>query len=582
MFAIQHYCTPTRSRLHCLFASSNPDENPMPLKIPASLKTISSTALTFVLAIYFLVALNNVFIGKVLHILSTEQGLSIFFLASVPVFFVCFFVFLFTPFVSKPIAKPFFIFLLIASSLVNFGAREFGIIFNQEMMANILKTTPTEATSYFNWRAAAWIFATGILPALYIGFVRITYKPFHQELPRKLLLMAGMVAITLMIAAFQYKVYASIARNHPKLQKDIVPTYFISGTVKYIKNTYFREDIAYRPIGDGAIREPEKAKYLTVVIIGETARMQNYQWHGYKRETNAYTKAIPHMMAFNNTSSCGTATEVSVPCMLSLLGKENYSLDKAESQDNVIDVLKKAGVQSIWIDNNTGCKDTCRHIDHMTLASGYQTFLNERPHCSDEECHDDLILSYIDNIVDTFKGKDGVIYFHLMGSHGPTYYKRYPASFARFKPTCDTSDLQNCTREEIINVYDNTILFTDYVIAEIIKKLQTYPHYKTSLIYMSDHGESLGEKGLYLHGMPYAVAPDTQTHVPFLMWMSDHMRAHKKLDMACMAREGESGGYSHDNLSHTILGLMDIESKTYRPEMDVLHECAHEAHPNAQ
>lgn len=546
------------------------------MRIPAFIYSISSTALTFLLAIYFLIALNNVFIGKVFEILSTEQGLSIFFLASVPVFFVAFFVFLFTPFVSKPITKPFFIFLIITSSLVNFGAREFGIIFNQEMIANIVKTTPTEAGSYFNWRAAMWIIGTGILPALYIACVRIIYKPFRKELLHKILLMVGAVVITLLIAAFHYKVYASIARNNPKLQKDIVPTYFISGTIKYIKNTYFKEQLPYQAIGNDARRKPEKEKYLTVVIIGETARMQNYQWHGYERDTNRHTTAIKNMIDFDNTRSCGTATETSVPCMLSLLTKEHYSLDSAESQDNVIDVLKKAGVQSMWIDNNTGCKDTCRHIENMTLATGYQKFLNKDPGCNDEECHDDIILSYFDKIVETFEGKDGVIYFHLMGSHGPTYYKRYPESFKIFRPTCDTSDLQNCTREEIINSYDNTILFTDYIMAELIKKLDTYTEYDTALIYMSDHGESLGEKGIYLHGMPYAIAPDTQTHVPFLLWLSDSMMTHKGIDMECVQNSRNNTTYSHDNLSHTLMGLMDIKTHLYRSDLDVLYNCSTE------
>jgi lipid A ethanolaminephosphotransferase len=289
------------------------------------------------------------------------------------------------------------------------------------------------------------------------------------------------------------------------------------------------------------------------------------------RDTNFYTKNIPNIVSFKNVTSCGTATAVSLPCMFSLLGKSEFSEEKAESQDNVIDILVRGGAKSVWIDNNTGCKGVCRGI------TSYSTTLMPELNCSGEDCTDEVLLQVMDDKINSFKGKEGIVFLHLLGSHGPTYYKRYPESHAKFKPDCETSDLQKCTDEQIVNSYDNTILFTDYLMAKVIDNLKTFDKtYHTAVFYVSDHGESLGENGVYLHGMPYSMAPNEQTHVPFIVWLSDKMRAHKTVDMDCLKREADKGSFSHDNLSHTLINLMDISTSLYDRKKDVLWSCERE------
>ena len=109
-----------------------------------------------------------------------------------------------------------------------------------------------------------------------------------------------------------------------------------------------------------------------------------------------------------------------------------------------------------------------------------------------------------------------------MGSHEPAYYKCYPESFNTFKPACNSLELSSCTNKEINNAYDNAIFYTDYFLSHVISLLkENTPKFEITMFYISDHGESLGESGLYLHGMPYIFAPDSQTKVPLIVWASE-------------------------------------------------------------
>src|SRR5690606_5835407 len=143
---------------------------------------------------------------------------------------------------------------------------------------------------------------------------------------------------------------------------------------------------------------------------------------------------------------------------------------------------------------------------------------------------------------------NATIVLHMTGSHGPSYYRRYPAEFAKFKPECRTSEFSDCTTDEIVNAYDNSILYTDHILSEIINVLKgSDDRFAPAMIYMSDHGESLGEDGLYLHAAPYFIAPDVQTHIPFIAWFSPDYANATKLATACV-RQDATDASSHANL----------------------------------
>ena len=191
--------------------------------------------------------------------------------------------------------------------------------------------------------------------------------------------------------------------------------------------------------------------------------------------------------------------------------------------------------------------------------------------CFGSYCHDDILTDGLEERIGKLE-RDTIIVLHMMGSHGPTYFKRYPESFRRFLPACDTADLQNCTREQIINTYDNTILYTDYVVSSVIDILKKYPELESSMIYISDHGESLGENNIYLHGLPYAIAPEEQKKVPMILWLSQKLR--DKTDYGCLQKKGQNGRYSHDNFYHSVLHLAGIKSLTYNSGLDWFENCS--------
>jgi lipid A ethanolaminephosphotransferase len=304
---------------------------------------------------------------------------------------------------------------------------------------------------------------------------------------------------------------------------------------------------------------------LVLLVVGETARAANFSLGGYARETNPRLKQRG-VFYFTDVQACGTATAVSVPCMFSDLPREEFRLAQANHRDTVLDMLARSGLPVTWVDNQSGCKKVCARVP-TEEARRYHP-----ESCSDGECLDDALLHVLEAKLPRVD-RDSLLVLHAMGSHGPTYYRRVTPEHEPFKPTCPTERIETCSDEQITNSYDNSIAYTDHVLAGLIDQLAAQQQRVDSvLLYVSDHGESLGENGLYLHGQPYFIAPDVQKKVPMLLWLSSGTPARLKLDTACLSnRLGLR--HSHDNLSHTLLGLVDVSTSVYRPELDALRAC---------
>jgi lipid A ethanolaminephosphotransferase len=251
--------------------------------------------------------------------------------------------------------------------------------------------------------------------------------------------------------------------------------------------------------------------------------------------------------------------------MFSFLDRANYSPDKANKQSNVLDILSHAGVKTIWIDNNSSCKGVCSRIEQKNIRQNPD---NTSIYYSDGEYYDEKLLDdmqpYIENTqVDT------LIVLHTLGSHGPAYHRRFPEKFAKFTPYCTSSTPQTCSDLEVSNAYDNTILYTDYILSQLIQYLKQHDQqYESFLVYASDHGESLGENGVYLHGLPYFIAPEAQTHVPLIAWFSDSFTASHVIDLNYLQSQADQP-YSHDNLSHSLLSLFNVKTALYQSELDL-------------
>jgi lipid A ethanolaminephosphotransferase len=304
---------------------------------------------------------------------------------------------------------------------------------------------------------------------------------------------------------------------------------------------------------------------LVIMVVGEAARADHFSLNGYEKKTNPLLEN-KDIINFSEFYSCGTSTAYSVPCMFSIFDRDDYSYKKGISTQNVLDVLTHTkDIEVLWRDNNSDSKGVALRVPFEDYRTSKTNTI-----CEDNgECRDEGMLVGLDEYIKKNKGKDILIVLHQMGNHGPAYYKRYPKEFEKFTPVCETNQLEQCTQEEISNAYDNALLYTDYFLTKTINFLKKYDKtHETALIYMSDHGESLGENGVYLHGLPYFMAPDSQTNIGAFMWFGEEMK--KDIDMKKLHKNKEQK-YSQDNLFHTLLGLFEVETKVYDKSKDIIY-----------
>lgn len=462
------------------------------------------------------------------------------------------------------------LFILLSASAQYF-IWTFGVVIDRSMIANIFDTTPAESFALLSTQMVIVLGLSGLLMVLVAWWIKVRRPAsFWRGAAMRLLNIAVSALLIVLVAALFYKDYASVFRNNKELVKSLSP----SNSIVALNSWYAHNRMDNLPlvkIGEDAkqkaVMHNGARKNLTIVVLGETSRAENFSLGGYDRETNPRLKQ-DDVVYFPKTTSCGTATAVSVPCMFSNMPRAHYDEELAHHQEGVLDILQRAGVQVLWNDNDGGCKGACDRVPHQNVTN-----LNLSGECIDGECYDDVLFHNLDSYIDNLQ-QDGIIVLHTIGSHGPTYYNRYPAEFKKFTPTCDTNEIQSCTQQQLTNTYDNTILYVDYVVDKAIKLLQSkQDRFTTSLVYLSDHGESLGEDGVYLHGLPYSIAPDTQKHVPMLLWLSPDYQQRYGVSSQCLQQQAKTNDYSQDNLFSTLLGLLGVDTREYQAKDDLLTPC---------
>jgi lipid A ethanolaminephosphotransferase len=520
---------------------------------------------------FFFTLINSLFIHRSWQLIAPDSFHSLLFAASVPVVLFCAWLTIFSVVNLPWLRKPALVLLVIGCAASNYFMFTYGAVIDKNMMVNVFETDSQEAAALVTPQLVSWLALAGIVPALLLALVKVQpARWWHTVLTRLVSVLAGLLVIILVAAVF-YKDYASLFRNNKGVVKMVTPANYISALSRYSKERWFAGDQTLIKIGADAQKGPlikqQPKKTLVVLVVGEASRAENYSLGGYARETNPQLKK-QDVIYFQNASSCGTETAVSVPCMFSNMPRKSYDADIARHQEGLLDVLAHGGVNVLWRDNDGGCKGACDRIPHTDMT---QWKLDV--YCKDGACLDDVLLHRLDNVIDGLQ-QDTVIVLHLMGSHGPAYYQRYPDAFRRFTPTCDSNQIQDCDRQALINTYDNTILHTDDVLSRTIDKLKQHQaRLNTALVYLADHGESLGESGIYLHGTPYMLAPGQQTHIPLLFWLSQDYQQNFALDRDCLAHKADSDPVSQDNLFSTVLGMMNINSQVYQKDMDILAEC---------
>jgi lipid A ethanolaminephosphotransferase len=459
--------------------------------------------------------------------------------------------------------------LLCVSAAAAYFMDSLGIMIDREMVENILQTDRAEAMELLNARLVFSMLLLGVAPSIVIWKLLPRKQSFGLALKEK----AAMIGLSFAIVAIAvvpfYKDYASLFRNHREIRYLLTPVNAINGLYGYAKDLA-ATPVTVTPIGTdahkGSTWQTVRRPTVGVVVVGETARAASFSLYGYERPTNPRL-AARELIRFEDVSACGTSTAVSLPCMFSDLGREAYDRSAVRAREGLLDVLQRAGIRTVWLDNNSGCKGACRNSTTWTTAG-----LDIPGVCDGGECFDVVLLGRIEQELANVR-EDSVIVVHMNGSHGPSYYRRYPNEFRVFTPECRSDELADCSQEEIRNSYDNSIRYTDWFLAELIDRLEgATPEIDTSLLYISDHGESLGEFGLYLHGTPYFLAPSEQTRVPMLLWMSDSYRDEFRVDNTCLLNR-QALPMSHDNVFHSVLGMMDITTQARQANLDLFKDC---------
>jgi len=537
-----------------------------------TLKKLQCNDIKFTLGCALLFTLlNALFIHRSWQVISPARLHDVLFALSVPLVLFCGWVIVFSILNIPLIRKPLLVLLTLGCAAATWFMFTYGAVIDQNMMVNVFETNSQEAAALVTPQLVVWLVVAGLLPASLLAMIRIRPgKWWHTLLIRLAAILASAVVIVLVAAVF-YKDYASLFRNNKGIVKMVTPANYVSAIAKYSKARWFAGDQTLIRLGEDARKGPvllaQQKKTVLVLVVGEASRAENYSLNGYDRETNPELKK-QNVINFPQASSCGTETAVSVPCMFSGMPRKKYDADLAHHQEGLMDVLGHAGVNLLWRDNDGGCKGACTRIPHTDMTQWkLQQF------CKDNSCIDDVNLWRLDDMLDGVK-QDTVLVIHLMGSHGPAYYQRYPAQYRHFTPTCDTNEIQDCTHQALMNTYDNTILYTDSVVSKTIDALKARQStLNTALVYLSDHGESLGENGLYLHGTPYMLAPEQQTHIPFIFWLSKDYQQNFSVDAQCLRDQAAKEAVSQDNLFSTVLGMMNIRTAVYQPQMDLLTHC---------
>lgn len=524
---------------------------------------MTTNKLLLVITAYFTLVFNYPFLSEFMGAIIELEQFNVLFLLSVPFLLGSLLLIVFSVLAVPMIFKPVFITITLTSALVFYAALHYGTVFDYGMIQNSVETDQAEAFSYLNIQSVIHFCVLGLLPALFIAKTKIVTQGYSQAVLARLKLFAGAFIILLTIVFFFYQDYAAVGRNNSHVKKFINPTQYLYSGAKYIKYNYLESEIPFKTLDIAPIDTSPTENEVMVFVLGETARAQNFSSNGYLKNTNQYTSKY-EITSFENMFSCGTATAVSVPCMFSSMTRDNFDRRHADKQQNVLDLIQLAGFDVQWINNN-GCKNVCDRIPTINIDLS-----QNNPLCDGNYCQDETLLLPLEQKLASLSSNKTIIVLHMMGSHGPTYFKRYPNEHRKFTPDCARSDIQNCSSEQLINTYDNTIAYTDFVLSKVIEQLEKLPKkYKTSMLYVSDHGESLGESGVYLHGLPYSFSPQQQRHIPMLLWSNNNQH-----QTSCVKQQAKNQKFSHDNLFHSLLGWLSISSTAYQSQLDIFAPCS--------
>lgn len=459
-------------------------------------------------------------------------------------------------------------FIILANSVVFHFMITYGIAFDANMLINTTETNYNEAIEFINLKFILFVIFLGILPAIFV------YKKINIEFPhywknKIILSITPLLLIFLMtLPCHLSERTLNFVRDNQRITSYIMPINYIEASIEFcfLKIKSYINSLNLISISDDATIEEKNynkndKKNLIVFVMGESARAKNFSLNGYKRNTNEFLNNYKDdIISFKNFESCGTFTALSLTCTFSHLPRKEFDYAKSFKYESLIDIFDKVGFDVAWRSNNGKCKGVCDRVKNSLVKS------------FGDNIYDDLLLKAFDMDLNRLTKKNNLIVLHGRGSHGPLYYKRYPKEFEVYKPACN-DELDECSVKEIINAYDNSIYYTSYILKEIIDRLIALSNeYNTMLIFMSDHGQSLGENGVFMHSAPFDTAPKDQKNPAFFIWLNDDFADTFNIDKQCLISKINSN-LSQDNIFHSMLGIFKINSKYYDKNLDIFSDC---------
>lgn len=533
--------------------------------IPATTEQLLALA-----CLFWALAANRLFFGAALREQSLSDPSAWGFALALIVLLVSVHFLLLAPLANRWTVKPIVGLLIVVSAFATFFMKRYGVFLDPSMIRNVLRTDLHEAGELLSWSLLPHLLLYALLPLLLLWRVQVQHRPWRRALVWRLgvALLAVAAAAGALLAVFQP--LASLMRNHKEVRYLVTPANALWSLGAVLAADARGAAKPRQAIGQDARPGPTwtglERPRLLVLVVGETARAANWGLNGYARQTTPALAALP-VINFPDVTACGTNTETSLPCMFAPVGRRDYDEARIRGSESLLHVAARAGVAVQWRDNQSGCKGVCEGLPSERMID-----LPPPGLCADGRCLDEALLHGLDERLAAAQGVQ-LLVLHQLGNHGPSYFRRYPKAFARFQPACESDDLRQCSREQIVNAYDNALLYTDHVLARLIGGLQARAdRVDSAVLYVSDHGESLGENNLFLHGVPYAIAPQVQTRVPMTLWLSEGWRQALDLDLDCLQRRATQPA-AHDHLFHTLLGLLDVQTGLYARDWDLTAGC---------
>lgn len=543
-------------------------------KVQDKISPIPLSIFNLLLAVWCGLVLNIAFYEQIQQLTPYQGFKALLFLTASVFVVVAAYNLIFQLFQWKWNAKLFAGIFIIVGGFSAYFVNSLGVIISPDQIQNMVQTDVKEMNDLLSFRLLVWTLFFVLIPLLVLFSIRIKSERLTVSLMKKLLnSLVSLFVVAGLLFVF-YVDFAAIFREHRDLKGMISPQNVFSSAASYYHKTAPKKNLPLVTYGEDAHQvqlvshTPPK---LMVLVVGETARAESFSLNGYAKNTNPELQK-QDIINFSQVSSCGTATAVSVPCMFSGMPRKQYDEQLASHREGLLDIAQRAGYKVTWIDNNSGCKGTCDRVEQYQIPAE----IRQKWCDADGECHDEILVDSLKQYLAVVPKDDRtprLIVLHQMGSHGPAYFKRSIAPYQPFQPTCNTNAIQGCQPDELINSYDNSIVYTDYVLSSVIDVLKNVQNYQTGFWYLSDHGESTGEHGLYLHGSPYAIAPSQQTHVPMLMWFSPAWKQHAAKQITCLNSQ-KSKQLSQDNLFPSLLTLLGVSTQVIDPDNNLLAQCS--------